>query len=68
MWANTIAFASLNCFTQLLRRQSRMIRENDLRCQPELGLSVRMCDVDMDSFLFAGEEEQSIGAIASNGR
>jgi hypothetical protein len=36
--------------------------------KPELGLSIRMCCMDMDAWLFAGKEEQAEGSIAYNGR
>ena len=36
--------------------------------QPELGLSIWMCDMDVDTWLFSRKEEQPVRSIAYNGR
>jgi len=43
-------------------------RQVDNWGEPELGLSIWMCDMDMDARFFSGEEEQPEGAITYNGR
>jgi len=53
-------------FPQLSRRQPRVSRQADLRCEPELGFSVRMSDMDMDAFLLSREEEPAELTIAND--
>jgi hypothetical protein len=44
-----------------------MVGQRDARLQPEIGLAVRVSDMDMHSRLFAGKEEVPKGAITDDG-
>lgn len=53
-------------FPQLFYRQSGMAGQRHLGREPELGLTVRVCYVDVDALFLMLEEEQAERAIADH--
>ena len=47
-------------------RQTCMVRQANLRREPELGLAIRVRNVDMDARFFAGEEKESELSVSYN--
>jgi hypothetical protein len=54
------------CFTALFDRQTRMVRQANLRREPELCLTIRVRNVNMDARFFAGEEKESELSVSYN--
>ena len=47
--------------------KARMVGQNHLRCQPELGLTVSMCNMNMDTRLLTRKEKEVKRTVTNNG-
>jgi uncharacterized SAM-dependent methyltransferase len=55
-------------FMALFERQACMVRQANLRCKPELGLTIRVRNMDMNARFFAGKEKKSELSVSYNCR